>query len=170
MEKSVRARCLALAAPFAALTLASAPAAARERVLFDGEPGALVVRTSERALYHVLGDGTAMRYRVAVGKPGKQWFGRRIIDGKYVDPAWSPPPEVKRDNPRLPDVIAGGAPNNPMGHRALTISGGEYAIHGTNRPDSVGRYASYGCIRMLNADIVELFETVRVGAPVIVTP
>ena len=140
-------------------------------MLFDSpEAGALVVRTSERALYHVLGDGTAMRYRVAVGKPGKQWFGRRFIDGKYVDPAWSPPPEVKRDNPSLPAVIAGGAPNNPMGHRALTISGGEYAIHGTNRPDSVGRYASYGCIRMLNGDIVELFETVRVGAPVIVTP
>jgi lipoprotein-anchoring transpeptidase ErfK/SrfK len=156
--------CVFLAAPASSVV-------ARERVMFAGfEPGSLVVRTRERALYHVLGDGTAIRYRVAVGKPGKQWFGQRVIDGKYVRPAWSPPAEVKRDNPSLPDIIRGGAPNNPMGERALTISPGEYAIHGTNRPESIGRFASYGCVRMLNEDIVDLFDRVRVGAPVIVVP
>ena len=118
----------------------------------------------------VRGDGTALRYRVAVGKPGKQWFGEARIDGKYVRPAWSPPAEVKRDNPRLPDVIPGGAPNNPMGARALTLNLDEYAIHGTNRPSSIGTYASYGCIRMLNEDIVHLYEQVNVGTRVVVVP
>jgi len=118
----------------------------------------------------VRGDGTALRYRVAVGKPGKQWFGEAQIDGKYVRPAWSPPADVKRDNPRLPDVIPGGAPNNPMGARALTLSLDEYAIHGTNRPSSIGTYASYGCIRMLNEDIVHLYDQVSVGTRVVVVP
>ncbi len=94
---------------------------------------------------------------------------RKNIDGKYVRPAWSPPYEVKRDKPWLPDVIPGGHPSNPMGERALTMGpGADYAIHGTNRPGSIGRFASYGCIRMHNADIVDLFNRVRVGARVIV--
>ncbi len=91
------------------------------------------------------------------------------MNGKHVEPAWSPPDEVRQDNPKLPDVIPGGAPNNPMGPRALTLSGGEYAIHGTNRPDSIGTFASYGCIRMYNQDIVDLFERVGVGTEVVVT-
>ena len=82
--------------------------------------------------------------------------------------AWSPPAEVKRDNPGLPRVIPGGTPGNPMGPRALTLTGGEYAIHGTNRPSSIGGYASYGCIRMYNHDIVDLFSRVQVGTPVVV--
>ena len=77
--------------------------------------GTIVIRTSERALYLVDGMGAAMRYPVAVGQPGKQWFGWSQVDGKYVEPAWTPPYEVKRDNPRLPDVIPGGSPRNPMG-------------------------------------------------------
>jgi lipoprotein-anchoring transpeptidase ErfK/SrfK len=147
-------------------------ASAREIVPFEGRvsPGTIVIKTSERKLYYVRGDGTAMRYRVAVGKPGKQWFGEAQIDGKYVQPAWSPPAEVKRDNPRLPDVIPGGAPNNPMGARALTLNLDEYAIHGTNRPGSIGTYASYGCIRMLNEDIVHLYDQVSVGTRVVVVP
>ena len=145
-------------------------AAAREVVPFQAgvTPGTIVIRTAERRLYYVRGDGTALRYWVAVGKPGKQWFGEAQIDGKYVQPAWSPPAEVKRDNPRLPDVIPGGAPNNPMGARALTLNLDEYAIHGTNRPSSIGTYASYGCIRMLNEDIVDLYDHVSVGTRVIV--
>ncbi len=147
-------------------------ASAREVVPFEGRvsPGTIVIKTSERKLYYVRGDGTALRYRVAVGKPGKQWFGEAQIDGKYVQPAWSPPAEVKRDNPRLPDVIPGGAPNNPMGARALTLNLDEYAIHGTNRPGSIGTFASYGCIRMLNQDIVDLYDQVSVGTRVVVTP
>jgi lipoprotein-anchoring transpeptidase ErfK/SrfK len=157
----------------AATVLASATgaASAREMVAFDAavQPGTILIRTGERRLYLVLGNGTAVRYPVAVGRPGKQWFGQRAIDGKYVHPAWSPPAEVKRDNPRLPNVIAGGSPHNPMGVAALTLSGGEYAIHGTNRPDSIGTYASYGCIRMYNQDISDLFGRVSVGTSVIVS-
>lgn len=155
----------------AVLVLCAAPAAAREIVAFDARvaPGTVVVRIGERKLYLVLGDGAALRYPVAVGKPGKQWSGTATIDGKYVQPAWSPPAEVKRDNPRLPDVIPGGSPRNPMGAAALTLDRGEYAIHGTNQPGSIGTYASYGCIRMHNQDVVDLFARVQVGTPVVVT-
>lgn len=152
-------------------TMACGPAAAREVVPFDvgASPGTIVVRTAERRLYYVNGDGTAIRYPVAVGKAGKQWTGLARIEGKYVQPAWSPPFEVKRDNPRLPAVIAGGSPRNPMGAAALTLDRGEYAIHGTNRPSSIGTFASYGCIRMFNQDVVDLYARVQVGTPVVVT-
>ena len=145
---------------------------ARQIVPYAGgeRPGTVVIRTSERRLYLVVADGQAIRYPVGVGKAGKQWEGRAQIDGKHVEPAWSPPAEVKRDNPRLPDVIPGGAPNNPMGARALTLNLDEYAIHGTNRPSSIGTYASYGCIRMLNEDIVHLYEQVSIGTRVVVVP
>lgn len=156
----------------AAFSLAAWGASAREVVPFQERvsPGTIVIKTGERRLYYVRGDGTALRYRVAVGKPGKQWFGEARIDGKYVRPAWAPPAELKRDNPRLPNVIPGGAPNNPMGARALTLNLDEYAIHGTNRPSSIGTYASYGCIRMLNEDIVDLYDQVSVGTRVMVVP
>ncbi|HYF54627.1 MAG TPA: L,D-transpeptidase [Salinarimonas sp.] len=158
------------AAAFGAAMLAGAGAQGREMVPFEAgvRPGTIVVRTSERRLYLALGDGRAIRYAVAVGQPGKQWFGWSVVDGKHVNPAWSPPDVVRRDKPWLPDVIPGGSPRNPMGVRALTLSGGEYAIHGTNVPTSIGRFASYGCIRMHNRDIVDLFERVGVGTPVVV--
>ncbi|CAH1657766.1 L,D-transpeptidase-like protein [Chelatococcus asaccharovorans] len=135
-------------------------------------PGSVVIRMRERKLYLVLDGGQAIRYPVAVARPDKQWHGTVHIDGKYIEPAWMPPPDVKRDNPRLPDYIAGGAPDNPMGARALTLSGDLYAIHGTTRRmrRSIGSYASYGCIRMLNEDIIDLYQRVRVGTPVIVVP
>ncbi len=154
----------------AALMAWAGAAQARELVPFDAgvQAGTIVVRTGERRLYFALGDGSALRYPVAVGKPGKQWFGAAAVDGKHVEPAWSPPAEVLRDNPRLPLVIPGGSPRNPMGARALTLNRGEYAIHGTNRPGSIGTYASYGCIRMHNRDIVDLYDRVRVGTPVVV--
>jgi lipoprotein-anchoring transpeptidase ErfK/SrfK len=153
-----------------ALTLASGVASAREVVPFgEGAAGTIVISVSQRRLYLVNGDGTAIRYPVAVGKPGKQWFGTATIDGKYVAPAWSPPREVKRDNPRLPNLIAGGSPHNPMGAAAMTLAGGQYAIHGTNRPSSIGTWASYGCIRMYNQDVVDLYQRVDVGTPVYMT-
>lgn len=154
---------------------ATAPVAqARELVSLPTgyEPGSVVVSTRQRMLYFVNGDGTAIRYRVAVGMPGRQWFGTRLIDGKHVRPAWSPPAEVKRAKPSLPPVIAGGAPNNPMGAAALTISPGEYAIHGTSASmrASIGSYASFGCIRMLDEDILDLMPRVQVGARIHVVP
>ena len=163
-------RTATLAAAALVMIGTAAPANAREVVRYNAEvqPGTIVVKTAERKLYLVLGDGTALRYTVAVGRPGKQWQGKAQVSGKYVRPAWTPPAEVKADNPSLPDVIPGGAPNNPMGVAAMTLSGGEYAIHGTNKPESIGKFASYGCIRMLNQDITDLFARVDVGTQVVV--
>ncbi|WP_112661851.1 L,D-transpeptidase [Microvirga flavescens] len=159
---------MAMAAGAVFLSVNEAPAG--DVVSFKGgaSPGTIVIRTAERRLYLVRGDGTAVRYPVAVGRPGKQWTGEARIEGKFISPAWSPPLEVRRDNPKLPDVIPGGAAGNPMGLRALTLDRGEYAIHGTNRPGSIGTFASYGCIRMFNEDIVDLFERVTVGTQVVV--
>jgi lipoprotein-anchoring transpeptidase ErfK/SrfK len=149
---------------------AAGVATAREVVSFDAaaEPGTIVVRTAQRRLYLVVDRGMAIRYQVAVGKNGKQWFGRVVVDGKHLKPAWVPPADVRADNPKLPDIIPGGDPRNPMGAAAITLSGDKYAIHGTNRPDSIGRRVSYGCFRMLNEDVTDLFQRVSVGAPVVV--
>ena len=163
---------VALAVTLGAGVLAANQAQARpDMVGFRGDysPGTIVVKTSERRLYLVLDDGHAVRYPVGVGKAGKQWAGVTKIDGKYRQPAWAPPAEVKRDNPRIPDVIAGGSPANPMGVAAMTLAGGEYAIHGTNRPGSIGGFVSYGCVRMYNEDITDLFGRVPVGTKVVVT-
>src|SRR5258705_4184851 len=165
---------LVAAASAAVLFAATMPqvAQAREIVGFSDaySSGTVVVKTSERALYYVLGSGKAVRYRVGVGRAGKQWTGTVRISGKYLKPAWSPPDEVKRDKPSLPDVIPGGSPSNPMGAAALTLSGGgEYAIHGTNNPGSVGGFVSYGCIRMYNADVLDLYNRVSWGATVVGT-
>ena len=163
---------VALAATIGAGVLMSQAAEARpEMVGLRGEytPGTIVVKTNERRLYLVVDQGRAVRYPVGVGKAGKQWAGSTRIDGKYLNPAWSPPAEVKRDKPSIPSVIPGGSPRNPMGVAAMTLSGGEYAIHGTNMPGSVGGFVSYGCIRMLNDDITDLYDRVSVGTTVVVT-
>jgi len=135
----------------------------------DYSPGTIIVRTSERRLYLVLSPGRALRYPVGVGRAGKQWSGSARIVAKFIKPAWIPPAEVKRDNPRLPNLIAGGSPGNPMGAAAMVLSGGQYAIHGTNRPSSIGGFVSYGCIRMFNGDILSLYRQVSVGTPVVVS-
>jgi lipoprotein-anchoring transpeptidase ErfK/SrfK len=163
----------ALAVTIGAGILMSTAAQARPEMVgmrsAEYSPGTIVIRTSERRLYLILDSGKAMRYPVGVGRYGKQWSGTTRIDGKYLKPAWSPPKEVKRDKPSIPDVIPGGSPRNPMGVAAMTLSGGEYAIHGTNMPGSVGGFVSYGCIRMLNADISDLYQRVSVGTQVVVT-
>jgi lipoprotein-anchoring transpeptidase ErfK/SrfK len=134
---------------------------------YQARPGTIVIKNSERRLYLVLGRGQAIRYKVAVGKRRKSWTGRAHITAKYIRPDWSPSAEVRRDHPNLPTLIKGGAPNNPMGVAAMTLSNGNYAIHGTNRPGSIGRAVSYGCIRMSNRDIQDLFQRVGVRTPVI---
>jgi len=151
--------------------LCAAPALAREVVPFPGyyyAPGTIVIRTNERRLYLVLGPDYALRYPVGVGKDGQQWVGLAYIDGMYVRPDWMPPPDMRRD-PDAAGVIPGGAPQNPMGEAALTLTGGQYAIHGTNNPASIGRFVSHGCIRMYNEDVTDLFARVGVGTPVVVT-
>jgi len=154
---------------WAIVAAAIAQAAPRDVVAFSGfVPGTIVVRTNERHLYLVLDDYRALRFPVGVGREGKTWTGTARIEGKYVKPAWSPPEDIRRDNPNLPDVIAGGDKRNPMGDAALTMRGGDYAIHGTNNPRSIGGFVSYGCIRMFNHDIRELYRMVDVGTPVVV--
>lgn len=144
--------------------------AAGKLVAFGGDfpRGTIVVRTRERFLYLVTGKGQALRYVVGVGRAGRQWAGKAFIDGKHFRPNWAAPDEILRDRPNATRFIAGGSPRNPMGEAALTLSGGDYAIHGTNAPDSIGRFVSYGCIRMHNEDIMELFDRVVLGTPVVV--
>src|ERR1700744_751011 len=164
---------VALAATIGAAVLATNAAQARPELVpvrgAESSPGTIVVKTGERRLYLILDDGHAMRYPVGVGKFGKQWAGVTRIDGKYRNPAWSPPADVKHVHPKIPNVIAGGTQQNPMGAAAMTLAGGEYAIHGTNVPNSVGGFVSYGCIRMLNPDITDLYSRVSVGTRVVAT-
>ena len=153
------------------VVIAATQAQAREIVPFGSSnlsAGTILVKTRERRLYYLLGDGRAVRYPVGVGRAGKTWTGTTIISGKYIKPAWSPPAEIKRDKPKLPNVIPGGSPRNPMGAAAMTLFGGEYAIHGTNVPNSIGGFVSYGCIRMYNHDVMDLYERVGVGTTVVV--
>lgn len=162
--------CLAVAAVMVLLTAVAPARAAASGEPAGYAPGTVVISQSQRRLYLVTEGGSSISYPVAVGRSGKQWRGTVQIDGKYRNPAWAPPAEVKRAEPWLPDYIPGGSSRNPMGMRALTLSGDQYAIHGTNRPNTIGTAASYGCIRMYNRDIVDLYDRVSVGTPVVMMP
>jgi len=131
--------------------------------------GTIVIRTGERRLYYFVGAGEAIRYPVGVGRAGMQWSGTAVINGKYIEPAWSAPASIRRDYRSLPSVVPGGTSHNPMGAAAMTLSGGEYAIHGTNAPGTIGGFVSHGCIRMYNEDIMDLYGRVGVGTRVVVT-
>jgi lipoprotein-anchoring transpeptidase ErfK/SrfK len=134
--------------------------------------GIIIIKQSERRLYYVTGPGMAIAYPVAIGRAGKAWRGETAIRGKFVKPAWIPPEEVRRDHPEFPPVIPGGSPRNPMGAAALTLELGEVAIHGTTQTmrKSIGTAASYGCIRMYNEDVVDLFQRVEIGTKVVSIP
>lgn len=146
--------------------LAGKAAEAREIVPLAGYQygaGSVVISTSARTLYYVLGNGQAIRYPVGVGKAGMAWHGRAWVASKFIRPAWSNPPEFG-GGPRIP----GGDPRNPMGAAVLGLDHGNYAIHGTNDPSSIGGYVSHGCIRMHNEDILDLYRRVPIGANVYV--
>jgi lipoprotein-anchoring transpeptidase ErfK/SrfK len=145
---------------------------ARETVHMSGyTAGTIVVKTSQRRLYYFVDSDTAIRYPVGVGRAGMAWSGTAYIDGRYIKPAWSPPEMIRRENPRIPEVIPSGSSANPMGAAALTLNGGgQYAIHGTNNPASVGGFVSHGCIRMYNSDILDLYWRVGIGTKVVVLP
>jgi lipoprotein-anchoring transpeptidase ErfK/SrfK len=133
--------------------------------------GTIVIKTSQRRLYYMVGTDTAIEYPVGVGRAGMAWSGTAYIDGKYIKPAWSPPDMIKHENPRIPNVIPSGSSANPMGAAAMTLSGGgQYAIHGTNNPGSIGGFVSHGCIRMYNSDILDLYGRVGLGTKVVVLP
>ena len=162
-----------VAAVIAASAFAAAPAQARGDIVSVKDsytPGTIVIHTNERRLYYFVGAGEAIRYPVGVGRAGMQWSGTAFIDGKYIKPAWSAPESIRHDYQSLPTVIPGGTSDNPMGAAAMTLSGGgEYAIHGTNAPGTIGGFVSHGCIRMFNEDIMDLYSRVGVGTPVVVT-
>jgi len=151
----------------ALLAGAASSASAGQLVPFSGyRPGSIVIVTHARELYYVLGDGRAIRYPVGVGKAGMAWHGSARIAQKDIRPAWRPPGDIWRHSPWIPEVIPGGAPDNPMGAAAMGLDRGNYAIHGTNNPNSVGKFVSHGCIRMYNADIMDLYARAPIGTEV----
>jgi len=129
--------------------------------------GTVIVDTSDRKLYLVLGDGRARAYGVGVGRQGFTWSGRTRISRKAEWPGWTPPAAMRRRQPELPAYMPGG-PNNPLGARALYLGSSLYRIHGTNQAQTIGMAMSSGCIRMLNSEVIDLYNRVRVGTRVIV--
>jgi lipoprotein-anchoring transpeptidase ErfK/SrfK len=176
------------AAPAAAQTLAEVPQYApqadqqpgdadlsgslrRQVVAYPtAEPaGTIVIDTAHAYLYLTLGGGKALRYGIGVGRQGFTWSGTETIVRKAEWPDWIPPVEMVARQPYLPRFVAGG-PGNPLGARALYLGNTDYRIHGTNDPSSIGKHMSSGCIRLLNADVIDLYNRVGLGTKVIVLP
>ncbi len=132
-------------------------------------PGTIVVDTPNTYLYYVLAGGKAVRYGIGVGREGFTWSGVRAIERKAEWPDWIPPAEMIQRQPYLPRFMAGGE-GNPLGARAMYIGGTVYRIHGTNAPSTIGHNVSSGCIRMLNSDVMDLYEHVKIGTRVVVLP
>lgn len=132
-------------------------------------PGEIIVSFGDRRLYYVDGKGHALAYPIAVPREDARWAGVVTISDKRVNPPWTPTPHMLAKNPNLPSFVPGGHPMNPLGVRAMYLSGGEYRIHGTDAPWTIGTAASSGCIRMFNQDAIDLFNRAKVGARVTVT-
>jgi lipoprotein-anchoring transpeptidase ErfK/SrfK len=132
-------------------------------------PGTVVVDTQNTYLYYVLGGGKAIRYGIGVGREGFTWSGVKTVERKAEWPDWTPPTEMIARSPYLPRFMAGGV-TNPLGARAMYLSGTFYRIHGTNAPSTIGSRATAGCIRMANEDVIDLYDRVKVGAKVVVLP
>ena len=131
--------------------------------------GTLIIDTPNTFLYLVLGNGTALRYGIGVGREGFTWAGREKISKMSEWPDWHPPKEMIDRQPYLPRFMAGGE-SNPLGARALYLGNTLYRIHGTNQPSTIGSFVSSGCIRLTNADIEDLYGRVTVGTRVVVLP
>ena len=153
------------------------PELRRREVAFEGpyEPGTIVVDTPARRLYFVLGGGRAIRYGIGVGREGYKLAGNAVVGRKAEWPSWTPTANMLRRDPdrnrRYARGVEGGL-NNPLGARALYLyRGGRdimFRIHGTNQPQSIGQAMSSGCIRMLNHDVIDLYNRVSVGTRVVV--
>ncbi len=171
----------------AAVPLVTAPALAakRKRIPYEGaawvefetpeRAGTIIINSDQRALYHVQGDGEAIRYGIAVGKESFVWSGVAKVGRKAEWPRWTPPKSMIRRKPHLAkwaNGMPGGIPENPLGSRAIYLyAGGRdtlFRIHGTNEPGSIGTAASSGCIRMLNEEVEILYDSVQIGSKVIV--
>ena len=155
--------------PLAASAVPQMSAIAREQVAYNGpySAGTIVVSTTERRLYYVLGGGQALRYGVGVGRPGFTWGGVQTITMKREWPDWRPPAQMLRRRPDLPRYMKGGL-ENPLGARAMYLGGSIYRIHGSNEPETIGTAVSSGCIRMTNEDVSDLYTRAKVGSKVIV--
>lgn len=142
---------------------------ARQLVFFRSTeaPGTIIVNTTERFLYVVMGNNRALRYGIGVGREGFQWSGLVRVTRKAEWPDWTPPAEMIERQPYLPRFMAGG-PGNPMGARALYLGSTVYRIHGTNQPETIGHAVSSGCFRLANGDVIDLYERIAVGAKVII--
>jgi lipoprotein-anchoring transpeptidase ErfK/SrfK len=129
--------------------------------------GTVVVNTGQKFLYLVLGKGKALRYGIGTARDGFEWNGTHRVTNKREWPGWTPPAAMRKRQPGLPAYMEGG-PDNPLGARALYIGSTLYRIHGTNEPWTIGGNVSSGCIRMVNDDVIDLYERVKIGAKVIV--
>ena len=141
----------------------------RQDVAYNGaeRPGTIIIDTPNKFLFLVRPNGRALRYGIGVGRPGFEWSGVKHISRKAEWPDWTPPPEMLLRRPDLPLHMAGG-PENPLGARALYLGSSMYRIHGTNEPSTIGQNLSSGCIRMMNEDVIDLYERVKVGTQVTV--
>ena len=133
------------------------------------ETGQIIVSFGDRRLYYVTGKGQALSYPIAIPKGDARWAGVSTVSDKRVNPSWTPTAEMRRENPKLPAYVPGGHPRNPLGVRALYLGSSLYRIHGTDAPWLIGQEVSKGCIRMLNDDVVDLYNRAQIGARVTVT-
>ena len=131
--------------------------------------GTVIIDTAQTYLYYVLGDGKAIRYGIGVGRDGFTWSGAQSVTRKAEWPDWTPPQEMIERQPYLPRWMAGGE-GNPLGARAIYLGSTVYRIHGTNMPETIGQKVSSGCIRMLNADVIDLYNRIDVGTKIVVLP
>ena len=146
------------------------PAAFQRQAVFyrtNEPPGTIIVDTADRYLYLIQGNNRAIRYGIGVGREGFQWQGLLQISRKGEWPDWTPPPEMIQRQPYLPRFMAGG-PGNPMGARALYLGATIYRIHGTNQPQTIGSAVSSGCFRLVNDDVIDLYQRVPIGTKVVV--
>ena len=143
----------------------------REAVRFSPtyKSGELVVSFGDRRIYHVVRQGEAISYPIAIPREQSRWQGVMSITQKRVNPSWTPTPTMRAENPRLPMWVPGGHPMNPLGVRGLYLGSSAYRIHGTDAPWTIGQPVSKGCIRMYNQDVIELYDRVPVGTKVTVT-
>ncbi|MBI1386462.1 MAG: L,D-transpeptidase family protein [Rhizobiales bacterium] len=143
----------------------------RSLVAFPSQyaPGQIIVSFADRRLYYIQAKGRAISYPIAVPREQSRWAGKMAITRKQENPTWTPTPEMRRENPRLPAVVAGGDPRNPLGYHALYLGSTLYRIHGTDAPWTIGQAVSKGCVRMHNQDVADLYRRVGVGTQVTVT-
>ena len=133
----------------------------------DYPKGTVVISTSKRRLYYILGNEQAIEYGVGVGREGFAWSGEKHVTAIREWPGWTPPPQMLKRRPELPRYMPGGI-ENPLGARAIYLGSSLYRIHGSNEPETIGAAVSSGCIRMVNRDVIDLAERVKVGTKVVV--